>query len=98
MPGDDTMTRRLAIISLFSLFVCAVAAYSSAFAAENCDRACLKNALDQYLKAVMAHNPSAAPLFGGFRQTENAVVVKLGNGVWKTVTGLGKVQRRFADP
>jgi hypothetical protein len=66
-------------------------------AAGDCDRACLKTALDQYLNAVIAHNPSAAPLFGGFRQTENAVVVKIGTGVWKSVTGLGKVQRRFLD-
>jgi hypothetical protein len=36
-------------------------------------------------------------LFVGFRQTENAVVVRLGTGVWKTVTALGKVQRRYMD-
>src|SRR5881392_2842084 len=78
--------------------ICAVVGATGAFAAPgDCDRACLKTALDQYLNAVVAHNPSAAPLFGGFRQTENAVVVKLGAGVWKTVTGLGKVQRRYLD-
>jgi hypothetical protein len=69
-----------------------------AVAANDCDRACLKTFLDQYLSAVTTHNPAAAPLFAGFRQTENAVVVKLGTGVWKSMTGLGKVQRRFLDP
>jgi hypothetical protein len=67
-------------------------------AANDCDRACLKTALDQYLNAVIKHDPAAAPLFAGFRQTENAVVVRPGTGVWKTVTGLGKVQRRYLDP
>ncbi len=67
-------------------------------ASNDCDRACLKTALDQYLNAVIKHDPSAAPLFAGFRQTENAVVVRPGTGVWKTVTGLGKVQRRYLDP
>lgn len=67
-------------------------------AANDCDRACLKTALDQYLNAVIKHDPSAAPLFAGFRQTENAVVVRPGTGVWKTVTALGKVQRRYLDP
>ena len=67
-------------------------------AANDCDRACLKSSLDQYLGAVMKHDPAAAPLFIGFRQTENAVVVKLGNGVWKSVTALGSVQRRYMDP
>ncbi len=68
------------------------------FAAPNdCDRACLKATLDQYLNAVVKHDPPAAPLFVAFRQTENAVVVKLGTGVWKSVTELGKLQRRYLD-
>ncbi|MGH9648671.1 MAG: hypothetical protein ACRD4E_17860, partial [Bryobacteraceae bacterium] len=67
-------------------------------AANDCDRACLKSTLDQYLAAVIKHDPAAAPLFVGFRQTENAVVIRPGTGVWKSVTGLGKVQRRYLDP
>jgi hypothetical protein len=67
-------------------------------AATDCDRACLKNMLDQYLNAVIKHDPSAAPLFVGFRQTENAVVVRPGTGMWKTLTALGKLQRRYLDP
>ena len=63
-----------------------------------CDRACLRTMLDQYLEAVVKHDPKAAPLVVGFRQTENAVNVAPGNGVWKTVTGLGKMQRRYLDP
>jgi len=59
---------------------------------------CLKSTLDQYLNALIKHDPVAAPLFIGFRQTENATVVKLGTGLWKTATALGKVQRRFVDP
>jgi len=66
-------------------------------AANDCDRACLKATLDQYLTAVVKHDPAAAPLFVGFRQTENAVVVRPGTGVWKSVTGLGKMQRRYLD-
>jgi hypothetical protein len=66
--------------------------------AQECDRACLKSLLDRYLTAVTTHNPSAAPLAVGFRQTENAVVIKLGTGAWKSVTGLGSLQRRYLDP
>jgi hypothetical protein len=69
-----------------------------AAAQSTCDRACLKTMLDQYLNAVIKHDPSAAPLVVGFRQTENAINTRPGMGVWKTVTGLGKVQRRFYDP
>jgi hypothetical protein len=53
--------------------------------------------LDQYLNAVLKHDLSAAPLLVGFRQTENAVNVRPGNGVWKTVTGFGGMQRRYFD-
>jgi hypothetical protein len=71
---------------------------STAAAQTNCDRACLRTMLDRYLAAVIKHEPGAAPLVVGFRQTENAINVRPGNGVWKTVTGLGKVQRRYLDP
>ena len=76
----------------------ALGGVGTASAQTTCDRACLKTMLDQYLNAVIKHDPSAAPLVTGFRQTENAINVKPGSGVWKTVTGLGKVQRRFIDP
>ena len=63
-----------------------------------CDRTCLRTMLDQYLAAVVKHDPRAAPLRVGFRQTENAINVPPAGGVWKTVTGLGKMQRRYLDP
>jgi hypothetical protein len=63
-----------------------------------CDRACLRALLDQYLNAVIKHDPAAAPLMIGFRQTENAVVVRPGTGLWKSMTGLGAMQRRYLDP
>jgi hypothetical protein len=79
------------------LLIFSVAVPADARAQGACDRACLRTALDQYLTAVIAHNPAQAPLMTGFRQTENAVAVPLGGGVWKTVTGLGKLQRRYVD-
>src|SRR5262245_20034232 len=81
-----------------SVFACLLMVSINLFSAADCDRACLKTTLDQYLNAVIKHDSSAAPLLIGFRQTENATVIKLGNGVWKSVTGLGKVQRRYYDP
>lgn len=63
-----------------------------------CDRACLGSLLDRYLEAVVSHEPARAPLAVGFRQTENAINVPQGNGVWRSVTALGKVQRRYFDP
>ncbi len=67
-------------------------------AADVCDRACLGSLLDSYLNAVVAHDPSKAPLVIGFRQTENALNVVPGKGMWQTATALGNVQRKYFDP
>jgi hypothetical protein len=87
---------RFVRLTACALFMVAVGT-SSASAQTTCDRACLRTMLDQYLAAVAKHDPAAAPLVVGFRQTENAINVRPGNGVWKTVTALGKVQRRYLD-
>src|SRR5688572_10893247 len=79
------------------LLILVIGAPAGARAQGACDRGCLRASLDQYLAAVIKHDPSAAPLMPGFRQTENAVAVPPGGGVWKTVTGLGKLQRRYVD-
>ena len=71
---------------------------SPAVFAQDCDRSCLQGILDQYLAAVVKHEPSAAPLAVGIRQTENAINVAPGSGTWKSVTALGEVQRRYFDP
>ncbi|HJT88056.1 MAG TPA: hypothetical protein VJ732_09370 [Bryobacteraceae bacterium] len=78
-------------------FLIAALLIPPAFAA-NCDRACLKGVLDQYLNAVIHHDPAAVPLTPGYRQTENAVVRRPGQGIWQTAKALGKVQRRYFDP
>jgi len=81
--------------------VCSLLAYCGSTpalaAGANCDRACLRTVLDQYLNAVIKHDPAAAPLMIGFRQTENAIVVRPGTGLWKSMTGLGAMQRRYID-
>jgi hypothetical protein len=76
--------------------VLSVLALGSAYGA-GCDRACLKTALDQYLNAVLQHNPAGAPLSVGFRQTENAKVTRPGMGIWQSAKALGKLQRRYLD-
>jgi hypothetical protein len=62
-----------------------------------CDRACLGGMLDRYLTALIAHDATEAPLALGFRQTENAVVVPAGEGLWRSATALGALQRRYYD-
>ena len=44
----------------------------SSFAAEACDRACLSGIMDQYLGAMVAHDPAKAPAALNIKYTENA--------------------------
>jgi hypothetical protein len=64
----------------------------------NCNRECLRSALDRYLEAVVTKNPGKAPLAVGIRQTVNALNIATGRSVWQSVTALGEVQRKYYDP
>jgi hypothetical protein len=64
----------------------------------NCNRACLEGLIDQYLAAVVAHDPKRLPLSEDVLYTENNQVLKLGDGFWKTAAGIGNYKHVFADP
>ena len=64
----------------------------------NCNRACLENVIDQYLAAVVAHDPKRAPLSQDVKYTENDQVIEVGDGFWKTAEGRGNYTHIFADP
>ena len=55
--------------------------------AASCDRACLVKVTDQYLAAVVAHDPSKAPLAPGVVFVENIKRMQPGDGLWKTASG-----------
>jgi len=80
-----------------TLILAALALVGASAQAATCDRACLKSTLDAYLTALVKHDPKAAPLSAGFRQTENAFVRNAGTGLWQSATALGKLQRRYYD-
>ncbi|CAN5310244.1 hypothetical protein BH11PSE2_BH11PSE2_18710 [soil metagenome] len=91
-------TARTMAAGLALAAVAAVGGAADARGSGACDRNCLSGVLDAYLTAVVRHDVSAAPLAAGYRGTENAVEVAPGQGVWKSATGLGAVQRRYVDP
>ena len=64
----------------------------------NCDRACLENLVNQYLAAVVAHDPKRLPLSQDVRYTENDQLLDIGDGFWKTAEAIGNYQHYFADP
>jgi hypothetical protein len=64
----------------------------------NCNRACLEGVMDQYLTALVAHDPKRVPLSADAIYTENDQIMDIGDGFWKTVQGPGNYKHIFADP
>ncbi len=53
--------------------------------------------LDQYLEALIAHDPSRLQVMDDVRFTENTRPLKLGDGLWKTASAV-KYRHAVADP
>jgi len=70
---------------------------AAAAATPDCDRACLKGAIDGYLKALVRHRPSELPLARGARFTENTQDLKLGEGLWRTAASVGPFRQDILD-
>ena len=51
------------------------------------DREPLVRLMDQYLEALVKHDPSAVPLAADVQMVENIVRTPIGEGLWKTATG-----------
>ncbi len=64
----------------------ALTAISSVASAAKCDRACLDKTVDNYIAAVVAHDPSKVAFAQDVKFVENTVPMKPGEGLWKTAS------------
>ena len=69
----------------------------SASAATPCDRACLEGFVDQFLDALVAHDPSHLAVTKTVKFTENGQRLELGDGFWRTATARGSYKLYVAD-
>ncbi|HKF68025.1 MAG TPA: hypothetical protein VKB36_15875, partial [Vicinamibacterales bacterium] len=70
------------------LFAAVVFARPAPAAAADCDRACLRAIVTQYLDAFVAHQPTAMPTAAGFKYIEDTIETRPGDGFWKEATKL----------
>lgn len=70
---------------------------SSANGSES-DRGTLEGVIDRYLEALAKNDPSGLPFTNNLKFVENNQELKVGEGTWRTVTGLGRYRHYFADP
>jgi hypothetical protein len=84
--------------ALTALAAAALLTGSAHAAPAACNRACLDGITDRYLEAMAANDPSRAPFAAKIKLTENGAILKPGDGLWRTATGLGAYRFKFADP
>jgi hypothetical protein len=90
---------RLLSLLLLGTAIATLATPSAARAAQaDCDRSCLQTFVDQYLKALVAHDPYKAGFGAGVRITENGQRMAFGYGLWKTASGDSSYRLYVADP
>jgi hypothetical protein len=95
-------TRTAVVIA--ALLIVSLPAFAPRFSAQSrpvaadCNRACLDGLMEQYLAALVAHDPKRLPLSADVRYTEQEQVMDVGDGFWKTVTARGNYNHHFADP
>lgn len=65
-----------------ALLLVAFTAGAGSVAAEPCDRSCLRALVDDYRKALVAHDPSGLPLARAVKFTENTATIPVGDGLW----------------
>jgi hypothetical protein len=74
---------RVALVAALLLNASAFAAPIGGAVAPPCDRACMTHILDDYLAALVRHDPSGLPLNRDVKFTENTARLKVGSeGLW----------------
>ena len=86
--------KRLCVFCIFTLLSLAVTSYTWS---SPCDRACLEDIADQYLKAMVAHDAAKAPFADKVIFTENTIKLPLTEGLWFTSSGLGNFKIYICD-
>src|SRR6201999_4235759 len=78
---------------LLGVLTCGLAAAQSSGA---CDRACLNGFVDQYLDALVKHDPKLVPLTKNVKFTENGQRLDPGDGLWRSMAARGSY-RLYVD-
>lgn len=93
MPAKTSSVAR----GLVLIIAAAVAMQALPARAADCDRACLSGLITQYIDALVARDPSGLPLAETVRFTEDSRVLRLGEGLWTTVSGKGDFRHDYLD-
>jgi len=94
--GDRRPMRFAALWAVQLTLACGLAGATESGAA--CDRACLHGLMEEYLAALIAHDPARLHTIPRVKFTENTNRMTLGDGLWHTIDGLGTFKLYLEDP
>ena len=90
------LNNKVRVLSLIGAALVARGAFAAG--GGDCNRACLEGIADQYLDAMVAHDPAKVPIAPGTRYTENGVQLPLPDGLWRIASSVGKYRLKVSDP
>jgi hypothetical protein len=89
------------VAALFAM-VCVLTSVSRVVQAaplqDQCDRACMKGILDEYLVALVKHDDNGLPLASDVKFTENTAKLQVGDGLWVGASELPTFRIYGIDP
>ena len=85
-------------LSIIALAANAAMAQQNSSPKVDCNRACLYKFVDQYMNALVKHEPNKLPWADHVIFTEDNVQLKIGDGLWGTISGKRDYDLKFADP
>jgi len=91
-----TTTKIAVLVSMGALLAATAAAQQGA--SGGCDRACLEGFVDQYLDAMVAHNPKLVPLARNVKFTENGQRLEIPDALWNSIASKGTYRLFVDDP
>jgi hypothetical protein len=101
--GPNRWTRPVVCALVAAMLMTAAAAQTGTPLPPNvgtgdCDRSCLQSLAEQFIEALLAHDPSKVPLAKSVRYSENSVPLPIPDGFWKNATSVRPYRLYIADP
>ncbi|MGD9842770.1 MAG: hypothetical protein AB7F79_08500 [Steroidobacteraceae bacterium] len=102
MAHFSCRTKRYQLVTLVAVAISSIAlalfAPDARASQESCDRDCLTAFAENYWDALISHDRKSLLVHSDVKFTENNVPLKLGQALWRTISGAGPHDIVFADP
>jgi hypothetical protein len=93
----DLRKIKLSFLAVLLMTMVAAALSTAPAADARCNRECLRGFISKYLDAMLSHRPDLLPRSDDIKFTEDSEAMKLGEGLWKSVSLIRPFRRDILD-